>query len=207
MPVLRAHFFYTAEAASAFPAVAKRQVDKGTAFLKGKGANIVIESYPKGGGGTAITGIGGNVNPNIGSGGLAQYLKLRDQCHAAEPNPTPPRVPVIFLTFSSTNDAGQTVQKAANQTWLPFILIDVGKANQDGLTLLHEMGHCCGLQHPGLPTVGSADKLDASEADNFMGYGNPKSDDKGFIPGQFHDRGGCYPWQVTALRTAYFYGA
>ena len=45
------------------------------------------------------------------------------------------------------------------------------------------------------------------EQDNFMGYGQPKSDDKGYIFGQFHERGGCQTWQVTALRTAYFYGA
>lgn len=202
MPFLRAHFFYTPEAAGVFAASSKRQVDKGSAFLRGQGTNIQIESYPKGGGGTAIPGLGGNVNPNINSGGLAQYLKLRDQCHAAESNPVPPRVPVIFLTFASANDAGQTVQKSAGQTWLPFILVDANRANSDGLTVLHEMGHCCGLQHPGVNA-----NLDAAEQDNFMGYGQPKWGENGAIQGQFEERRGCLTWQIAALRTAYFYAS
>ena len=202
MAFLRAHFFYTPEAASAFAVHSKRQVDKGSAFLRAQGAGIQIESYPKGGGGTAIAGVGGAVNPNLNSGGLAQYLKLRDECHAAEPNADPPRVPVIFLTFASANDAGQAVQKAANQTWLPFIFIDANRANPDGLTLLHEMGHCCGLKHPGVNA-----NLDATEQDNFMGYGQAKWGVNGAIPGQFDERRGCLAWQIFALRTAYFYAS
>ena len=114
---------------------------------------------------------------------------------------------MIFLTFASTNDAGQTVQKAPNQPWLPFILLDVNRVNADGLTLLHEMGHCCGLRHPGdLPNKPGIQILAAHESDNFMGYGQPRYDTTGAVPGQFEARGGCYDWQILALRTAYFYG-
>ena len=202
MAFLRAHFFYTPEAVGPFATSSKRQVDKGSAFLRGQGTSIQLESYPKGGGGTAIPGIGGAVNPNLGSGGLAQFLKLRDQCAAAEPNADPPRVPVIFLTFASANDAGQAVQRTSSQSWLPFILLDVNRANPDGLTLLHEMGHCCGLQHPGVNA-----NLDAAEQDNFMGYGQAKWNENGAIPGEFDERKSCLAWQIFALRSAYFYAA
>ena len=208
MAVLRCHFFYTPEAEKSFAASSKRQVEKGTNFLRGKGHNIQIESYPLGGGGTRIAGLGGLINPYINNGGLAQYLKLRQQCHAAMPDPNPPRVPVIFLSFSTTEDAGQTVQVSSAHTWPPFILIDVDQANQDGLTVLHEMGHCVGLRHPGdIPVVQGVQTLDEFEDQNFMAYGPPVFGTNGAIPGKFHPRINCFDWQIWRLRLAYFYGA
>jgi hypothetical protein len=208
MAELRCHFFYTPEVASSFPTSSKRQVDKGTAFLKIKGYGMRIRSYPLNAPGTPIPGLGGLINPEINNGGLSQYLKLRNQCHAAMPDADPPRVPVIFLKFSTADDAGQTVQMSSQHPWPPFILIDAEQANTDGLTLLHEMGHCVGLRHPGEPpSVPGVKYLEAHMADNFMGYGQPKTDNNGYIKGQFHERGLCDDFQIKQLRLAYFYSA
>jgi len=195
MPVLRVHFFYTGETASDFVTTAKAQVDKGNAFLRAQGANIQIERYPKDKAGTAIQGLGRPVISDDKKG-AGDRLTLRDQCHVAEPNPNPPRVPVIFCRFDGTRDVGETVRN----NWLPYILIDVKRAAPDGLTLLHEIGHCVGLRHPG---DGSA--LMEGEDDNFMGYGQFNFTSQG-VTSERLDRCGSYPWQITALRTAYFYG-
>lgn len=76
---------------------------------------------------------------------------------------------------------------------------DAKKAAPDGLTPLHEMGHCVGLRH-----AGDGSQLAYGEDDNFMGYGQFKTNDTGYTNERLN-RQGCHPWQIVALRTAYFY--
>lgn len=57
------------------------------------------------------------------------------------------RIPVIYVnTIENRLSAGQTFM---NLGWLPFILIypNVKGDNSDNATLIHEIGHCAGLNH------------------------------------------------------------
>lgn len=61
------------------------------------------------------------------------------------------RMPVIFCRFAGAlgGDSDTMGYVARLENWLPFILINVDKDSEDGVTLLHEMGHTSGCAHQG----------------------------------------------------------
>lgn len=114
----------------------------------------------------------------------AHALHLRGLCHQVYRDDRP-RLPVIFVPFSGPKSSepcdinGIAMMKT---DWLPFVLINSNLQSEDGVTLLHEIGHAAGLGH-----VGSK-PTDAIV--NFMSYGN--------------NRTNLFASQVKTIAGAYF---
>lgn len=209
--VLRVHFFHTTNVAGMAAKAAQKQVDGANAFFRSQMPGITIDRYPR----ESTQQLPWNKLVRFDStDGLEDRLTIRRQCHEIASSNPEARVPVIFCQFG-TGPRGQVGQGEAVGTvlgtktdWLPFILIDASSANPDGLTLLHEMGHCVGLKHP---EDDSRLKDEGGDYDalNVMGYGKieVEADSNGNPVNVRRERCKVRPWQLVAYRTAYFYGA
>jgi hypothetical protein len=109
---------------------------------------------------------------------------LRNLCHQVYRDDRP-RLPVIFVPFSgpkSSEPCDVNGVAVKNTDWLPFVLINSNLKSEDGVTLLHEIGHAAGLGHFG--------KGPNDVAENFMGNGT--------------NRTNMIASQVKAIAGAYF---
>jgi hypothetical protein len=111
-----------------------------------------------------------------------QVLDLRMLAHQAYQD-TRPRLPVIFAPMHySTHSTGQTF---SDTDWPPFTIINSEEESQDGVTLLHEMGHAAKVPGRVDAAVGPSDAVN-----NFMLYGRGRND--------------MHKQQVIALAQSYF---
>lgn len=211
MALLRVNFFFTSDVADIAVNVAKLQVEKGNAFLRLFNTGIQIDRWPTDKAGHILPWRGDLAYEGKQDVGLRQRLEVRMQCHQTEIR-VEPRVPVIFCGIKNSGNEkpqGEAVGTLGFKTdWPPFILINARNYNPDGLTLLHEIGHCVGLRHPNeeprLPRT-----PEGFDQNNLMGYGAFKleSDAQGNLVSTLQPRCGFETWQITALRTAYFYAS
>ncbi|NEV63983.1 M3 family oligoendopeptidase [Thiorhodococcus minor] len=78
---------------------------------------------------------------------ISHEEELRNLAHKAHYHEG--RIPVIFCRFAGalggeSDTLGYLVRL---ENWLPFILINVDKTSEDGVTLLHEIGHASDCGH------------------------------------------------------------
>ena len=113
---------------------------------------------------------------------IEQVLELRMLGHKAYQD-VRPRLPIFFAPMHySTHTTGQTYPKT---DWLPFVVINSEEESQDGVTLLHEMGHAANVPGRKDAPVGKDDVVH-----NFMEYGENRND--------------MHKQQVIAIAKAYF---
>jgi hypothetical protein len=113
---------------------------------------------------------------------IEQVLELRMLGHKAYQDERP-RLPIFFAPMHySTHTTGQTYPKT---NWLPFVVINSEEESQDGVTLLHEMGHAADVPGRKDAPVGKDDVVH-----NFMEYGDNRND--------------MHKQQVIAIAKAYF---
>lgn len=113
---------------------------------------------------------------------IEQVLELRMLAHKAYQD-SRPRLPVMFAPMhASVHSTGQTYTKT---DWLPFVVINSEEESQDGVTLLHELGHAADVPGRVDAPVGKDDAVH-----NFMEYGDNRND--------------MHKQQVVAIARSYF---
>ena len=124
--------------------------------------------------------------------GKEQRNLIRWYAHMVYPNGNG-RLPIIICRLQKgAGEAPGSLGLASN--WLPYVLVDAVNCNKDGLTMLHEIGHCAGLRHPG-----DDPKIPAQDEDNLMSYGGN---------GAFFDplpRSVLQDYQLKAIKNSYFH--
>lgn len=197
MGVLKLTLFHVSPVASWASDVFHRQIDKGNAFLRPHG--LQFDAYPKVGSMELDWSEPLQAQGRIGEG-LVQRLALRALAHARYAS-FDNRLPVILCQISGGGGEapGSIGQKL---DWLPWVVMDAFTLNEDGLTLMHEAGHCAGLKHPGNGPNAEPRLMQGDQAvtDNIMAYGTFD------IGAQKHGpRTLIEDWQVAAYRNAYFH--
>ena len=189
MSQIKITLFHTKQVAGQAADVWSRQIDAGNAFLKRY--NLVYDRYPLTGSieldyGTTLAKEGRS-DP-----GKKQRDEIRTLANTAYYS-AQGRLPVILCSIAG--GGGESPGSLGfHSDWLPYVIIDPGKLNPDGLTLTHEAGHCAGLLH-----TWDEPRLGSQDTDNFMSYGQFDIGTQSRTP-----RTLIMDWQVDALRASYF---
>lgn len=190
MGTIKVSLFHTRPVKHLAADVIKKQVDAANTFLKNY--KISIDVYPVKGSLELPHDAAIDAESKTAKG-KAQRDALRMAAHVAYPNGHG-RVPVILCDYKV--GAGEAPGSlGATSDWFPYVIVNGQKQTPDNLTMLHELCHCAGLQHPGRDP-----RLSTNDYWNIMSYGQYDS-----ISLEFLGRTAILDWQLKTLKSAYFH--
>ncbi len=193
MSVIKLTLFHTKAVRNVADTVFQKQISSGNAMLKP--FNIKFEAYP------VKSSLEIDYDKVVDANGKTpkgrkQRDEMRMACHAAYQSGEG-RLPVILCQISG--GGGEAPGSLGFPSdWLPYVILDSSDLNQDGLTMLHEAGHCAGLKHPEYePRLGG---VTTPNYDNVMSYGQYDIATSKYLARTLIEN-----WQIDALKAAYFH--